>query len=1213
MAFGEPIAKPTANPASSIILTSSKNLLIWKERTIMKYQITRLFALLISGILIVGSAYGSSSSKNKFDASAATNEFTSEMVDNNKSNRSLNIDRDIKFRSVQDVSNDIWTTYGPEGGGVGLIALDPKSPTTIYAGTGGGIFKSLDSGTSWRVIRDGLTDLDILSIVIDPNNPKTIYAGGDAGVFKSFDAGESWSKINGSYFTPYQQVIELAMDTSTPTTIYAATNGIYVLKSVDGGSSWVKLNDGLDSPIVYCVIIDPNDPSTIYVGTEYVGTGGGVYKSTNYGDSWEAMNNGLPSSAVYGLAIDPVNSSILYARNASGIFKSADGGDNWREINEGLTSLNISTIVVDLSAPTNVYAASIYGGLFKSIDSGETWTPVYNNLIAVIYDLAIDPITSNVLYAGTNSGVHKSTDEGENWEKVNSGLIAQHVETLAIKPGSSTELLAGTTRDGMYKSIDGGINWASVYFPSVCINDIEFDPINPTTIYASTSGGVWKSVNDGSDWTLYNNGLADPDVRIISVDPQTPTIIYSGTINGVFKSVDGGENWFALDTGFSITYIKFLEIDPVNHETIYAGSYINKLGVLESVDGGLNWREKNVGLTDKEVYSLAIDPIHPNILYVGTFSGVFKSTDGGENWHKSASGLTSMWITAIAIESQNVYAGGYNGVYKSTDGGENWNLLGSNFPQIGITDLEIDPINKSKIYAATYGASVFYNLQIGSHSISVSGTVTDGHDHALANVFVGLLVDESAIYTKTSNTDSNGNYCFTDLESGEDYRIQVILRNQAGTERILWGPNGLLTSARTQPFNIDGTIKSIIKNIDLADTSLDAFPIPVENLDDLAGIYFHTRQVRDFAINQLGFANYSPVESVWAFAPVGSNAFYTEDRTITIGDSISEWESINNNYYRPMNREWHENFHHLMNETIGIPPLAGGEENHRGYNNTTTQDSWAEGWATFWPCVLWDVLGFPRPYIYRLSSSGVSVEYNYQVWDIKSGPPREDLSVASLLWDLYDPVEDNDADHVDLSLQSLWAVIGFENVNDLTDMRDVYNAFQQTPLFNENGTSVTKEDIDEIFVSHGFFADVDEDQEWDSGEEVGWGGRTSRRNTPKYPNANIMIHVENSHGDPIDGGSLIVETYFDNSYYDYSYVVDLSSANDHLIYLEPPPSRTPVSIKLNVQAGSGRSDIHTIDNVAYWEKVSTTKTGFVEEHKFVVNYFLYLPIIENPR
>ena len=87
----------------------------------------------------------------------------------------------------------VWTSIGPDGGDIYALAIDPQSPTTIYAGTDGGISKSTDGGARWKALSVSSFELPVSTLAIDPLNRGTVYAGTYRGVFKTTDGGESWS------------------------------------------------------------------------------------------------------------------------------------------------------------------------------------------------------------------------------------------------------------------------------------------------------------------------------------------------------------------------------------------------------------------------------------------------------------------------------------------------------------------------------------------------------------------------------------------------------------------------------------------------------------------------------------------------------------------------------------------------------------------------------------------------------------------------------------------------------------------------------------------------------------------------------------------------------------------------------------------------------------------------------------------------------------
>ena len=108
------------------------------------------------------------------------------------------------------------------------LAVDPKTPSIIYVGTGSGVFKTTDGGNRWS--STGLRDYpSIIALILNPRTPTTLYAGTHypdlcvggsclgGRLFKSDDGGGSWSEIADV------PVFALAIDPQTPTILYVAT------------------------------------------------------------------------------------------------------------------------------------------------------------------------------------------------------------------------------------------------------------------------------------------------------------------------------------------------------------------------------------------------------------------------------------------------------------------------------------------------------------------------------------------------------------------------------------------------------------------------------------------------------------------------------------------------------------------------------------------------------------------------------------------------------------------------------------------------------------------------------------------------------------------------------------------------------------------------------------------------------------------------------
>ncbi|PYN90011.1 MAG: hypothetical protein DMD87_03420 [Candidatus Rokuibacteriota bacterium] len=346
-----------------------------------------------------------------------------------------------------------------QGGDIIALAIDPLTPTTLYAATdGGGLFKTTDGGASWNAT--GLTNISVLALAIDPLTPTTLYAGVYGGLFKSADGGASWSATGLTGIDVYS----LAIDLLTPTTLYAGTNGA-VHKSTDGGASWNATGDLLAYARVSSVVVDFVTPTTLYAAINVLSAGwygsptgpttGGIYKSTNGGATWSlissfdpTINDGSggqgfscgPCGGVLALAIDPSISTTFFA------------------VTDGLVLYNYWGDVVVWTQP---------GFVMKGTDGGRNWsTPGIYPWPDVIDPFPIpglaiapraDPLTPTTLYVGSTD-VFKSTDGGASFSPT--GLTgAGSALSLAIDPRFPTTIYAGTPSASVFKSMDGGASW----------------------------------------------------------------------------------------------------------------------------------------------------------------------------------------------------------------------------------------------------------------------------------------------------------------------------------------------------------------------------------------------------------------------------------------------------------------------------------------------------------------------------------------------------------------------------------------------------------------------------------------------------------------------------------------------------------------------------------------------------------------------------------
>jgi len=408
---------------------------------------------------------------------------------------------------------NVWTTHGPEGWPVVALAVDPTTPGTVYAGTQyGGVFKSTDGALSWQAISTGLTDMDVSTLAIDPIVPSTLYAGTSSedngrgqGVFKSTDGGTTWNAVNIGLADDFAD-LAIAIDPSTPRTLYVATLGDHVYKSTDGALSWRIASTGLPDQPINELAIDPSAPTTLYAGT---GGGPSVYKSTDGAMSWQPATAGMPKDIhVRALAIDPTMPQTLYAATEGGMFKSTDGATHWQTVNAGLPDYGngppVFAIAIDPNTPATLYAGT-YGGIFKSTDGAASWRVFDSRLGA----LAIEPGAPSTLYAATRGGVYSI-------EQVAAGVVG-------------TGTAASCTDAALDAALASGVA-------------VAFDCGGPATIDISTGTGT-KTI--AADTTIDGGGLITISggelAEVFAVPDGVNFTVQNLTIaNGYLAGNDGG-------------------------------------------------------------------------------------------------------------------------------------------------------------------------------------------------------------------------------------------------------------------------------------------------------------------------------------------------------------------------------------------------------------------------------------------------------------------------------------------------------------------------------------------------------------------------------------------------------------------------------------------------------------------------------------------------
>jgi hypothetical protein len=484
-----------------------------------------------------------------------------------------------------------WTTNGPYGGLVTVLAVDPQTPANLYAAGFSGVFKSSDGGDNWALSSNGITNPSVDALAIDPVTPTTLYAAMLQGqIAKSIDGAATWSTLSNSP----SLVTAMAINPQATGTIYAGQDQNGLQKTTDGGATWSSIGAATlpTFPTFKALIVDPATPTTIYAGE----SSNGIFKSLDGGATWAAANTGMtgPIFQVLSMAIDPKTPSTLYAvvltSGNPGLFKSTDGAGTWTNILANGTNI-IETVAVDPKTPSTIYVGqfvSTGASALISTDGGATFTPIQTGLPSrtSVEVFAINPVSPATLYAGTNNGIYKTTNSGGAWSETINGLALTDVTAVAVDPATPATIYAGTSASGLFKSIDGGGSWASINTGigstgnADCLvpnyTALAIDPVSTTTLYASAactqSSGVFKSIDGGAHWTVAATGLPlFHDIYGLAIDPTATSTIYAAAGNGgLYQSTNGAASWSA-DSELSLPEGNFgVTVGAINTSSVAA-------------------------------------------------------------------------------------------------------------------------------------------------------------------------------------------------------------------------------------------------------------------------------------------------------------------------------------------------------------------------------------------------------------------------------------------------------------------------------------------------------------------------------------------------------------------------------------------------------------------------------------------------------------------
>lgn len=590
-----------------------------------------------------------------------------------------------------------WTAIGPDqniGGRILCVAVDPQNSNNLFIGSAsGGMWKSTTGGIgtkAWMPVITGFPLLGVASILIDPNDSKIMYAGtGEVYRTDTSNIGFNVWKARGTY-------------------------GVGILKSVDGGIRWKQV------------------------------------LNKSYSNLF----------AIQMMEFDPLNSSIIYACATDGLYRSTDAGTTWIRI---LNKIYVSDVVINYNNPNLIVAAvgnlsNPDKGIYRTTNGGATWTKITSSKIPITFEgfIRLDNVKAspNMIIAsvgrdaGSLNELVRSNDFGNNWGVLSNSNHCKYQfwfsHDVAINPSNTNQLMmAGVP---LYKYTLSTAAAVSIYYVHADIHDIEYDPSNNNIVYVACDGGMYKSTNGGTSFSMINGGLqAVQFYASFAVSPSNPSIMIGGLQdNGVVRY--NGTNWNSVaggDGGPSVFH-------PSNPSIVFASNDARRL--LRSTTGGTNFSEVLSSWAFKAdsrtgfMAPVAISKSNPAVMYVAS-----------DNLHKSiASGVAGSWTgnsyttanayiesankTGIALavsatnanklyvstspfaqydnDANNIYVNTPPNLFRSINGGTTFTNIKSSLPDRFVMDFAISPTNDDSVWIVLGGFSTPHVFVTGNGGVS---------------------------------------------------------------------------------------------------------------------------------------------------------------------------------------------------------------------------------------------------------------------------------------------------------------------------------------------------------------------------------------------------------------------------------------------------------------------------------------------------------------
>ena len=684
-------------------------------------------------------------------------------------------------------------------GRVAAIDAVASNPNHIVVGAAtGGVWVSDNGGLTWKPVFDDQPVASIGAVAINQSNPDIIWVGtGEGnvrnstsiggGIFKSIDGGKSWKQMG---LVKSERINRIALHPNNPDIVYVAAMGTLwgpneergIYKTTDGGISWQQILYVNDSTGATDIKIDSVNPDKLFAGMwqfrrwpyhfKSGGEGSGIYVTHDGGKTWsqKTEEDGLPKGELgrMAFALSPANPERVYAlveAEKSALLRSDDGGDSWSKINEEYNVADRPFYYTELAAdPQNADILYNIGTRVRvSIDGGRTfaYNPVINccasgNSIHIDnHAYWINPNDSKHLIFGNDGGLAISRDRGETFRFVRNLPLAQFYH-IAVDNDLPYHVYGGLQDNGSWRGPaelweNGGIrnlHWQEVGFGDGF--DTLPDPDNSSSGYGMYQGGNlyrWNLDTGEQKLIMPDPPSVETELRFnwnaaLAIDPFDPNTIYYGS-QFVHRSPDRGQTWSTIsgdmtsnnpemqtyktsggltsDVTAAENYTSITAIAPskLQRDVIWAGSDDGRLHVTR--DGGKNWTR-----IDQKARGVSagawIPMITPSAHEAGTAFVVFddhrrsdmkpyiyRVENHGSRWTRlSTDGMTGYALSVLQdrLDPNLLFAGTEFGLHISIDAGKSWSKFTAGLPTVSVMDMAIQE-RENDLVLGTHGRAAY--------------------------------------------------------------------------------------------------------------------------------------------------------------------------------------------------------------------------------------------------------------------------------------------------------------------------------------------------------------------------------------------------------------------------------------------------------------------------------------------------------------------------